>query len=428
MKRIFVMLLIACFTVGVADAQLSKLKGLGKKLEKAAKEKVEKEADKAKEDASSKAKSEAKKQVDKAKYDLEDYEKRTENGTIVFVGDDLGMYAKAEKTDWEEVQTIVYDPKEWVANTTVVEKNALYYLYRWKKACDEGDTEKMTGEIYPRVNWCVSQIANYNSNEKYGLSYIKFKQFGKEYNATVAKFKEIIWAGQPSVTKGYKELKTQEDFDNYAKENFAIWNHVLDKADEAKAAGKPITQQFYLNTMVGQRESMLCWNYIKGDEKGFAEFDKRLKNALKDTPKEFQKNNVVRTPQECRDLQAAREEQWAKEEAEKEAARLAEIEAKTEDWPKSNMPELDAQILKIVRAKFPDRKITRVSVMNNSWNVMMKGLVPERRVVQFWMEYYHKEAGRVIAEEHYVCQYYNGKYGKTQYQSQGSRYFWVRQK
>ena len=428
MKRIFVMLLIACFTVGVADAQLSKLKGLGKKLEKAAKEKVEKEADKAKEDASSKAKSEAKKQVDKAKYDLEDYEKRTENGTIVFVGDDLGMYAKAEKTDWEDVQTIVYDPKEWVANTTVVEKNALYYLYRWKKACDEGDTEKMTGEIYPRVNWCVNQIANYNSNEKYGLSYIKFKQFGKEYNATVAKFKEIIWAGQPSVTKGYKELKTQEDFDNYAKENFAIWNHVLDKADEAKAAGKPITQQFYLNTMVGQRESMLCWNYIKGDEKGFAEFDKRLKKALKDTPKDFQKNNVVRTPQECRDLQAAREEQWAKEKAEKEAARLAEIESKTEDWPKSNMPELDAQILRIVRAKFPDRKITRVSVMNNKWNVMMKGLVPERRVVQFWMEYYHKEAGRVIAEEHYVCQYYNGKYGKTQYQSQGSRYFWVRQK
>ena len=428
MKRIFVMLLIACLTVGVADAQFGNLKGLGKKIGNAAKEKVEKEADKAKDNATSKAKSEAKKQADKVKYDLEDYEKRTEDGTIVFVGDDLGMYAKAEKTNWEDVQKIVYDPKEWVANTTVVEKNALYYLYRWKKACDEGDTEKMTGEIYPRVNWCVNQIANYNSNEKYGLSYIKFKQFGKEYNATVAKFKEIIWAGQPSVTKGYKELKTQEDFDNYAKENFAIWNHVLDKADEAKAAGKPITQQFYLNTMVGQRESMLCWNYIKGDEKGFAEFDKRLKKALKDTPKDFQKNNVVRTPQECRDLQAAREEQWAKEKAEKEAARLAEIEAKTEDWPKSNMPELDAQILKIVRAKFPDRNITRVSVMNNSWNVMMKGLVPERRVVQFWMEYYHKEAGRVIAEEHYVCQYYNGKYGKTQYQSQGARYFWVRQK
>ena len=41
MKRIFVMLLIACFTVGVADAQFGKLKGLGKKIEKAAKEKAE---------------------------------------------------------------------------------------------------------------------------------------------------------------------------------------------------------------------------------------------------------------------------------------------------------------------------------------------------------------------------------------------------
>lgn len=428
MKRIFVMLLIACFTVGVADAQFGKLKGLGKKLGDAAKEKVEKKADKAKEKASSKAKSEAKKQADKAKYDLEDYEKRTENGTIVFVGDDLGMYAKAEKNNWEDVQKIVYDPKEWVANTTVVEKNALYYLYRWKKACDEGDTEKMTGEIYERVNWCVNQVANYNSNEKYGMQYIKFNQFGKEYNAAVAKFKAIIWEGQPSVSKGFKELKTQADKDLYAKENLAIWHYVLDQADKAKNENKPITQQFYLNTMVGQRELIVCWNYLTGEEAGFAEFDERFRAAMKKTPKEFQAKNEILTPDELRAKQKAREEQWAKEEAEAEAARLAEIEAKTEDWPKSNMPELDAQILKIVRAKFPDRKITRVSVMNNSWNVMMKGLVPERRVVQFWMEYYHKEAGRVIAEEHYVCQYYNGRYGKTQYQSQGARYFWVRQK
>lgn len=428
MKRIFVMLLIACFTVGVADAQFGKLKGLGKKIEKAAKEKVEKEADKAKEDASSKAKSEAKKQVDKAKYDLEDYEKRTENGTIVFVGDDLGMYAKAEKTNWEDVQKIVYDPKEWVANTTVVEKNALYYLYRWKKACDEGDTEKMTGEIYPRVNWCVNQIANYNSNERYGMSFIKFKPFAKDYNATVAKFKEIIWAGQPSVTKGYKELKTQADFDNYAKENFAIWNYVMDKADEAKAAGKPITQQFYLNTMVGQRETMLCLNYLKGDENGFAEFDKRLKKALKDTPKDFQKNNVVKTPQECRDLQKSREEQWAKEAAEKKAKEEAEIEANTQDWPKSNMPSMDATVLKVMKAKFPKRKIYRVAAVGDRWYVRMKGLIPESRGLAVWVEFEH-ESGRRVAEQHQVVQYYeNGRYGATKYECMNAPYFWVRQK
>jgi hypothetical protein len=272
MKKIFATLLIAFCTVGMANAQFSKLKGMAKKAKQAV-EQVDKSKEAIKESKGTQTEVAAPVETQVKKNSLESYEKKTDNGTIVFVGDDLGMYAKAEKTDWEDVQEIVYDPNEWVANTTVVEKNALYYLYRWKKACDEGDTEKMTGEIYPRVNWCVNQIANYNSNEKYGLSYIKFKQFGKDYNATVAKFKEIIWAGQPSVTKGYKELKTQEDFDNYAKENFAIWNHVMDKADEAKAAGKPITQQFYLNTMVGQRETMLCWNYIKGDEKGFAEFD-----------------------------------------------------------------------------------------------------------------------------------------------------------
>ena len=105
----------------------------------------------------------------------------------------------------------------------------------------------------------------------------------------------------------------------------------------------------------------------------------------------------------------------------------AEIAANTQAWPKSNMPELHAQIMSILKAKFPGRKIYRVSVMNDHWNVMYKGLVPERRVVQYWMEYDHK-SGRRIAEEHYVCQYYNGNgYGKMQYQGQGSRYFWVAQ-
>ena len=51
MKRIFVMLLIACFTVGVADAQFGKLKGLGKKIEKAAKKEVEKAKEKTEKEA-----------------------------------------------------------------------------------------------------------------------------------------------------------------------------------------------------------------------------------------------------------------------------------------------------------------------------------------------------------------------------------------
>ncbi len=427
MKRIFVMLLIACFTVGVADAQLSKLKGLGKKVENAAKNKASEEVDKAKDKATSKAKSETKKQVDKAKYDLEDYEKRTENGTIVFVGDDLGMYAKAEKTDWNELQKYAYNPQEWVQGTVMVEKNALYYLYRWKKAGEEGDTENLTGEIYDRVNWCIAQVVNLKKDKNYTLEIIDYKPYATDYNNATKKFKEIMYAGMPQNPIFPTKRETAADYENYAKNSFAIWSWCVDKSIEAKNANKPITSQFYLKQAIDSRETSMCVGYLKGNEAGFAEFDKYLSKALKDAPKEFQEQHKMLTADECRAKQAAREEQWAKEEAEREAARLAKIEQNTQDWPKSNMPELDAQILAIMKAKFPKRKCYRVSVMNNSWNVMMKGLVPERRVVQFWAEFEDK-SGRRIAEEHYVCQYYNGKYGKTQYQSQGTRSFWVRQK
>lgn len=124
MKKIFLMLLIACFSVGVANAQFGKLKGLAKKAKQAV-EQVDKSKAKAeKAQQSSTVVQEVKKaketQTEAAapvetqvkKNSLESYEKRLDDGRIVFVGDDLGMYAKAEKNNWEDVQKIVYDPKE----------------------------------------------------------------------------------------------------------------------------------------------------------------------------------------------------------------------------------------------------------------------------------------------------------------------------
>lgn len=417
MKTIFSILLIACCTFGTANAQLGKLKSLGKKVENATKKEVEKTSEAVQTATAIQQTS-----------SLESYEKRQNDGTIVFTGENLGMYAKACKTDWKEVQTHVYDPNEWIAGTKVVEQNALYYLYKWMKAAEEGDTEKLTGEVYTRLGWCVGQVVSYHKNEKYGIQLIDMKQFVKDYNAATKVFKNLLWTGMPQNNILPKNRKTQEDFDNYAKNTLASWVWCIDKAEEAKAAGKKITQQFYLNQVVGLRELALCAGYLKGDEAGFANMDSRLAAALKETPSKFQADNKMRTPAECLALQKSREEQWAKEDAEKEAARLAEIEKNTQDWPKSNMPDLDAQILAIMKQKFPDQKVFRVSVMNNKWNVMMKGLVPERRVVQFWAEFENKKGMR-YAEEHYVCQYYNGNsYGKTEYQSRGTRFFYVRQK
>lgn len=409
----------------MADALLG---GLGKKLKEKAKTAVTQKKNEAQAEAKQVVKQEAKQVALQATSNLEPYEQKMEDGSIVFKGDNWGMYSKAQKTDWKDVESRTNEPYEWIAGTDIVEKNALYYLYRWMKACEEGDTEKMVGEIYTRVGWCVTQIVNYHKNEKYGLQFVDAKQFVKDYNATTKVFKNIIWNGMPQNTMLPQDCKTQEELDNYAKTSLACWTWFEDKAIEAKSANKIVTQEFYLNQAVGSREVSLCVGYLKCNEAGFAEFENHLKNALKDTSSKFQSENNVLTAEECLVQQKAREEQWAKEEAEREAALLAKIEANTEDWPKSNMPELDAQILSIMKQKFPNRKIYRVSVMNNKWNVMMKGLVPERRVAQFWVEFDHK-SGRRIAEEHYVCQYYNGNsYGKTQYQSQGTRTFCVRQK
>lgn len=443
MKKLVVTLLIACLTAGIADAQLSELaRGLGKKVGKNVKEKVESKAEKvgeqtekAAQEAVEKVEKEAQTQVQKVSNGLAEDEYIVEHynyyddKSIGLKGDNLGMYAKARKTDWEDLQKYAFDPENWHPNTKYVEYNGLYYLNRWNKAIEAEDTEKMTGELSNRVTWCINQMLNmYKAKSYAGLTKEEYKQFVADYNKATKAFKAVIWAGQPEPENDLlpKERKTPEDFERYANNRFLIWNWCIDKAIEAKEAGKPITQQFYLNQVVGLREVAMMVKYLSGDEKGFAEFDSKLVNALKDTPQEFQNANKVLTPEECLAKQAALEEQWAKEEAEKRAKEQAEIEANTDDWPKSNMPELDAQILAIMKAKFPNKKIYRVSVMNNSWNVMMKGLVPERRVVQFWVEMDH-ESGRRIAEEHYVCQYYNGTYGNTQYQSQGSRYFWVRQ-
>ena len=179
--------------------------------------------------------------------------------------------------------------------------------------------------------------------------------------------------------------------------------------------------------LVGTREVALGLERVKGNEPEFVAYSNNLSALYAKTSSEFQKKNPFLTPEQAVAKQKGHEERWAKEAAERKAKEEAEIAANTQAWPKSNMPELHAQIMSILKAKFPGRKIYRVSVMNDHWNVMYKGLVPERRVVQYWMEYDHK-SGRRIAEEHYVCQYYNGNgYGKMQYQGQGSRYFWVAQ-
>ena len=280
----------------MADALLG---GLGKKLKEKAKTAVTQKKNEAQAEAKQVVKQEAKQVALQATSNFEPYEQKMEDGSIVFKGDNWGMYSKAQKTDWKDVESRTNEPYEWIAGTDIVEKNTLYCLYRWMKACEEGDTEKMVGEIYTRVGWCVTKIVNYHKNEKYGLQFVDAKQFVKDYNATTKVFKNIIWNGMPQNTMLPQDCKTQEELDNYAKTSLACWTWFEDKAIEAKSANKIVTQEFYLNQAVGSREVSLCVGYLKCNEAGFAEFENHLKNALKDTSSKFQSENKVLTAEEC---------------------------------------------------------------------------------------------------------------------------------
>lgn len=428
------MLMIVCFTAGTANAQFSKLKKLAKKAESVVKDKKikeRKEEIKAAVDGEGEIASvKGKVEEAKTKAQLEDYEYiysnwgRFDDKSVAFKGDNLGMYAAARKTDWNALQA----DAEKGSNGEAVEANALYYLYRFKKAVESGDTELMTGDFLHRTTWCVSMLSSMKRNGAVLYIIKDYKAFGKEYNDAVEQFKKILWEGEPESTHPfYTKCKTPEDFAAYRKGTVGKWEWTLNRAKQYADAGKPRTMEYFLAQLVGTREVALGLERFKGNEPEFVTYSNNLSALYAKASSEFQEKNPFLTPEQAVAKQKGHEERWAKEAAERKAKKEAEIAANTQPWPKSNMPELHSQIMSILKAKFPKRKIYRVSVMNDHWNVVYKGLLPERRVVQYWMEYDHEE-GRRIAEEHYVCQYYNGNgYGKMQYQGQGSRYFWVAQ-
>ena len=142
MKRLLLMLLITCATAGIANAQLGKLKDLAKKAGNAAKEQVQKsrqaaekvqdtkqtvEVKESLEAISEKVEKEVQGQVQKVANGLAEDEYIVEHynyyddKSIGLKGDNLGMYAKARKTDWEDLQKYAFDPENWHPYTKYVE-------------------------------------------------------------------------------------------------------------------------------------------------------------------------------------------------------------------------------------------------------------------------------------------------------------------
>lgn len=477
MKKYLLTLSIAVLTAGTADAQFN-MKGLGKKIGKAVKKEVVKKSEELKQESKQQEtkqrhqaifdklrEEQAAKQSGYQQYQdvvtgqakkedkvvLEDYEFIIDSyGTfddkaIAFKGGrydrdakepygeaEYGIYRFARKIKyWDEcLKNGYYDPENFTQFRNFNLDNGLYYVYRLKKAAEKGDTELMTGEFLTRATWCINNLQGMlkNGHYEHGKKEI-IEQLLADYDKLVEQYDVIIWSGKPTNPMQANERTTPEKKAEYTQNNLKIWNWCLDKAEAAKNDKKPLTSEFYIAQALGYRYTNIAWGYATGEEPGFADFDARMGKLYGSTSSEFKEKNKFLTVAEAVAAHEADKARWAKEAAEKKAKEEAEIAANTQDWPASNMPSLDATALRVMRAKLPNRKISRVSIEQDHWVVDYKGLVPHRRYVALWIEYPH-ESGRKIAEEHFIGQYYNGSsWGKTQYMDViSNRYFWVRQK
>ena len=430
MKRFLLLVMTLCMSSAISYAQFG---NLGKKLGNKAKSAVTKKVQDATKKAEETAKPETlvqgiEEKAEQATGILEPYEKHVSvhnnteyDGAIGFKdAENLGIYKDACKTNWEYLTTYRgYDPENW-RPSNLLEQNTLYYMYREKKAIEENDLEKMTGEIYTRLMWCLTQLANFNGANQ--LQIIKYNDFIKnEYNPWVKAFKEQVYNGAPSVTVDFKD-ETKRD--QYYTELYNSWNWYVDKASTAG----PNLKAFYLTQVMGTRDVCILLNRVQGAPEKLKEFDQKLLAVYNTMPEEFKQKTPYLTEEQLVERQKKREEQWAKEDAEKKAKEEERLAAMTKPFPKSNMPELDAVCLKIFKEKFPDQDVKRVAIENADWHIQKKNGVIELRLVRVWVDKKGKDGKRYMSD-YSVCQYYQGggKYGKTQYHGIGLNSFFIKE-
>lgn len=430
MKRILLFVMALCLSSAISYAQFGKL---GKKLGGKAKSALTKKAQDATKKVEEAVKPESvskelEEKVEQAAGVLEPYETHVSvhnnpeyDGAIGFKNPEtLGIYKDACKTNWDYLTKYrSYDPENW-RPSNLLEQNTLYYMYREKKAVEENDLEKMTGEIYTRLMWCLTQLAKFNDAGQ--LQIIKYNDFIKnEYNPWVKAFKEQVYNGAPSVSVDFKDEAKR---DQYYTELYNSWNWYVDKASTAG----PNLKAFYLNQVMGTRDLCILLKRVQGAPEKLQEFDQKLLTVYNTMPDEFKQKTPYLTEEQLVERQNKREEQWAKEKAEKQAKEEERLAAMTKPFPKSNMPELDAECLRIFKAKFPDQDVKRVAIENADWHIQRKNGVIELRLVRVWVDKLGSDGKRYMSD-YSVCQYYQGggKYGKTQYHGVGLTTYLIKQ-
>ena len=412
LKAITVVALMAGLGTMTANAQLG---GLGNAL----KNKVKNEASKTKtavaETAKEKAAAQVRNVMDGVRPDEEKFWNSDMGDCVRIVGQEGTLYEGNAKSSWEQLQEWKTDLPTMTMNSKTVIANALYYLYRMEEAADEQNFDNQELEYFTRSGEMYNFIENMVREAEGVKDQFRYNEYKDHYNAAYGKIWAKLWAGLPK-----KAATAKEDRAKFAEGTYNQIEFEIGKSNEYSGKMK----EWYLDWAYSAYNLNASFGYLLESDPQYNQVLDDLKSAIAQTSEEFQARNPVKTAAQLRDEYKAEKEQLAKEEAERKAAREAEIAASMQPWPATKMGDaafLNA-CLAAARAQFPEEDAKRVTILNSTWQIDRDGFGNiVRRRVSAWVDI--KKDGRRYATNYGFAQDYmgGGKYGKTYFFGVGTR-------
>lgn len=395
-----------------ANAQLG---GLGNALKNKVKNEVSKTKEAAPETAKQKAAAQVRNVQDGVRPDEEKFWNSDMGDCVRIKGQEGTLYEGNAKSSWEQLQEWKTDLQTMTMNSKTVIANALYYLYRMEEAADSQGFDNKELEDFTRSGEMYNFIENMVRESEGVKDQFRYNEYKDHYNAAYGKIWTKLWAGLPK-----KAATAKEDRAKFADGTYNQIEFEIGKSKEYSGKMK----EWYLDWAYAAYNLNASFGYLLESDPRYNQILSDLKSAMAQTSEEFQARNPVKTAAQLRDEYKAEKEQLAKEEAERKAAREAEIAASMQPWPATKMGDaafLNA-CLAAARAQFPEEDAKRVTILNSTWQIDRDGFGNiVRRRVSAWVDI--KKDGRRYATNYGFAQDYmgGGKYGKTYFFGVGTR-------
>ena len=412
LKAITVVALMAGLGTMTANAQLG---GLGNALKNKVKKEVSKTTAAAPEAAKEKVETQVQNTQDGLRTDEEKFWNSDMGDCVRIVGQEGTLYEGNAKSSWEQLQEWKTDLQTMTMNSKTVIANALYYLYRMEEAADEQNFDNQELEYFTRSGEMYNFIENMVREAEGVKDQFRYNEYKEHYNAAYGKIWAKLWAGLPK-----KAATAKEDRAKFAEGTYNQIEFEIGKSNEYSGKMK----EWYLDWAYSAYNLNASFGYLLESDPQYNQVLDDLKSAIAQTSGEFQARNPVKAAAQLRDEYKAEKEQLAKEEAERKAAREAEIAASMQPWPATKMGDaafLNA-CLAAARAQFPEEDAKRVTILNSTWQIDRDGFGNiVRRRVSAWVDI--KKDGRRYATNYGFAQDYmgGGKYGKTYFFGVGTR-------